>query len=296
MACALAGLLALPAVVLAGIPIQSGLSGSWYDPARDGEGFLLEVDSNDQLVAYWFTYDEDGGQQWVVGAGRIEDSDDLNRLAVPVIATSGAMFGEDFDPADVVRTAWGTLTFEFGSCAAATVDYDSVVGFGSGTISLVPLTVLRNAACEATAPVVVGTYALDAAAGGAEAAFSNCSNPEQNVTAPADDATLVIEQQSGTDVSGTLSISSTVGPGLSVEDAGPFEGTVQENGTLEGNFETTSTLEGAPNGGTKGTFSALVEGSGATTWAVMGITTDALGQTCSLFATSFFQRVETAPQ
>jgi hypothetical protein len=275
----LAGLLALPAVALAGIPVQSGNSGSWFDPARDGEGFLLEVDQNNQLVAYWFTYDENGEQQWVVGAGSA-DGDDNNQVTVPVIATSGPMFGDDYDPADFEQTNWGTLTFEFGSCDTLRVDYDTI-DFGSGSISLIPLTVQRNSACENDAPDVVGSYGLNPDQDTQVTSF-NCSNEDDNGFVLADDGTFVIDQQSGTDISGTINFQATEGD-VTLVDSGTFLGTVRDNGSIQASFETTSTIGEQTVGGSEGTFSALIEDSGVATVVVLGITTDVFGGTCSLF-------------
>ncbi len=44
-------------------------SGSWFDPARDGEGFIVQFFSDSQAVIYWFTYNEDGTQRWFIGLG-----------------------------------------------------------------------------------------------------------------------------------------------------------------------------------------------------------------------------------
>ena len=52
----------------------SVLSGSWYDPARNGEGFHIEILPDGQALAIWFTYpgDTDNNetrQAWILGIG-----------------------------------------------------------------------------------------------------------------------------------------------------------------------------------------------------------------------------------
>ena len=37
----------------------SVLSGPWYDPARNGEGFHIEILPDGQALAIWFTYPGD---------------------------------------------------------------------------------------------------------------------------------------------------------------------------------------------------------------------------------------------
>ena len=53
--------------------VDSRMSGSWYDPTHDGEGFVLQILQDDTAVVYWFTYDEDGAQRWFTGVGNVEN-------------------------------------------------------------------------------------------------------------------------------------------------------------------------------------------------------------------------------
>jgi len=87
-----------------GIPHKSG---SWYDPGRDGEGIVLEILPDGRQVAYWFTYDVDGNQAWMLSLGNSSAAQGSFQLDLqqPV----GGRFGPDFDPADVVREAAGTV-------------------------------------------------------------------------------------------------------------------------------------------------------------------------------------------
>jgi hypothetical protein len=90
------------------IAAHAGQSGSWYDPARSGEGFSLHWLNRDHAAVVWYTYDNDGGQQWMVGGGQRVGS----RLVVSLFVTSGARFGAAFDPADVVERPWGVMELE----------------------------------------------------------------------------------------------------------------------------------------------------------------------------------------
>lgn len=52
--------------------IDAGFSGSWYDPARSGEGIALQQLSEDFALMYWFTYDDEGNQRWLFETGSID--------------------------------------------------------------------------------------------------------------------------------------------------------------------------------------------------------------------------------
>ncbi len=107
--------------------VSAEFSGAWFDPSHDGEGFILEVLDNQNVVLYWFTYDGEGNQRWIGGVGQI----DGDMITFPTVRQArGARFGDAFDPDDIVRTEVGTVTFTFSSCAAGTVNYtiDGVAG------------------------------------------------------------------------------------------------------------------------------------------------------------------------
>ena len=120
------------------LPITGKQSGNWYSPTRSGEGFLLEVGasgSDRTIIATWFTY-KDGQQLWIVGSASLPVG--TTSIQIPMFVTRGGQFGAAFNPATVVAEAWGSLTFTFPGCNAATVNYAPLVGAG-GTIQMVRL-------------------------------------------------------------------------------------------------------------------------------------------------------------
>jgi hypothetical protein len=93
--------------------IEAGTSSAWYDPARDGEGFMLEILSASRAVMYWFTYDTEGNQDWYIAEGEIRG----NRILFPeLVQASGGEFGPDFDPEKVTRTVVGSASFVWSDC------------------------------------------------------------------------------------------------------------------------------------------------------------------------------------
>ena len=50
--------------IMAPVSEEALLSGSWYDPTHNGEGYNVEVLIDSQVVVYWFSYDPEGKRRW----------------------------------------------------------------------------------------------------------------------------------------------------------------------------------------------------------------------------------------
>lgn len=125
-------------------PPQNDLSGSWYDPSHEGEGFVVEQLTADSAAVFWFTYDETGNQTWLLNTGTVEDG----KISFPgTVQPVGGVFGRSFDPATVERKVWGDLNLEL-DCTAGKASYQTSSGSHSdGFQDLVPLTRLQNSGC-----------------------------------------------------------------------------------------------------------------------------------------------------
>jgi len=126
--------------------VESGHSAIWFDPARDGEGLTLQVLDDERAVLAIFTFDEAGGQRWLLDLGRIVREGDDEFIEFPTLtATRGAQFGEDFDPSDVVREVVGQATLRFTDCDRGTLVYTA---YGqTQTIQIQRLTRTMGAGC-----------------------------------------------------------------------------------------------------------------------------------------------------
>lgn len=137
-------------------------SGSWFDPAHNGEGWQLEELPDGRAQVYWFTYDERGEQAWTIGTAsasgdRIEVAQNLRPM--------GTNFGAGFDPARVEVVPWGRLTLDFSGCDQGVASYVSgLTAFGSGTLRPVRLTRVAGTNCIASPPSVPtgGTWSAGA--------------------------------------------------------------------------------------------------------------------------------------
>lgn len=124
----------------AGYGLNGAISGTWYNPDQDGQGWVVEVVSNpsgpDQFVAYFYGY-ENGEQLWLIGSGPNIVG---NTVTVDTVRTSGADWGNDFNKDDVVREVVGSMAFQFSDCNSASVtftpDGDGLSAFSTNMIRL----------------------------------------------------------------------------------------------------------------------------------------------------------------
>jgi hypothetical protein len=123
---------------------EQDLSGSWYDPSHEGEGFIVEQTGPGQALVFWFTYDATGEQTWLLNTGTVQDgSITFTELLRPL----GGKFGRSFDPQSVEHMPWGELELQL-DCAGGSASYSAdAPGFSNGSQSLVPLTRLQNSGC-----------------------------------------------------------------------------------------------------------------------------------------------------
>jgi len=135
-----------------------GISGSWYDPARSGEGFSIMLLEDGQTMIHWFTYSPEGDtpqrQNWLTGS-RVVEHPGLEPLTT--IAPMDGQFAEGLDtpesyPLDMagdVNLAWledGTLMSE----RSITTSQDGTPV--SESIEMVQLSTLAGTTCDNQSP------------------------------------------------------------------------------------------------------------------------------------------------
>jgi hypothetical protein len=96
--------------------INPGLNGNWWNgPARNGEGAQIEVsdggDGSLTFVATLYSYFQ-GRQIFLIAVGTASGS----TADVDVFITEGGLWGDNYDPALVSESQWGTGTFTVDSC------------------------------------------------------------------------------------------------------------------------------------------------------------------------------------
>ena len=117
-------------------PVSDGaMTGSWFSPDRDRQGFMLEVvPSTGQVVIYWMTYEpETQAQQWLVAVGQMHG----RRAVLEFLRPQGGSFDGDV----IARMdEWGDVELTFQSCTKAKLNFLSEIAGVEGVIDLVRLT------------------------------------------------------------------------------------------------------------------------------------------------------------
>jgi len=139
------------------LPALDGrFSGIWWNPARAGEGFVIEMYSSTEALIYMFTYPPVGStsvQAWFGGVGKLVNG--ALEIADATI-TRGARFGAQFNPTNVITERWGRLSFVPSACGQAELRAIGSAAFGTQTIALTQLSQIGGArACNNPAPLIV---------------------------------------------------------------------------------------------------------------------------------------------
>lgn len=138
--------------------LQGALSGSWFDPSRNGEGFVVEFGQNPDspvATAYWFTH-RDGAPYWLIGISPYVGDEPL--LDFELLEVSGTGFGADFDPEGYTIETWGEISFGFIDCNEGLAVWGDQEG-NTGVYSLQRITLgLDDVECASSEPKKEGFY------------------------------------------------------------------------------------------------------------------------------------------
>jgi hypothetical protein len=141
--------------------VTKSFTGSWYDPAKSGQGFLLEIiNTNNQKKALttWFTFDTMGNQFWLIGVGDVID----NTISFEMLMPEGGRFGDLHDSNNVINSVWGNVVIAFNDCNNGTVNWTPLVtGFNSGSMPINRLTQINNLNCTGGLFDEIGDNILD---------------------------------------------------------------------------------------------------------------------------------------
>ncbi len=120
---------------------DGGLTGSWFNPDRDHQGFMMEVvPGTGQVVIYWMTFEPaSGDQQWMVAVGEMHG----RRVILEFLRPTGGSFEGD---GEAHLGGWGDVELIFHSCTRASMEFYSRLDGVEGTIDLQRLT--PNTSCR----------------------------------------------------------------------------------------------------------------------------------------------------
>ena len=130
---------------------QFGLSGAWYNPAKSGQGILLQTfpdlygAGKGLMFGGWFTFSTDGvsGARWYTLQGQISAQDPVATL--PIYATYGGNFNT-LPKLNAVQI--GEAILSFSDCTHGTLAYHFTQDDGAVLDGSMPLTRLgANVSC-----------------------------------------------------------------------------------------------------------------------------------------------------
>jgi len=138
--------------------INAGLNDAWYNPATNGQGFLVAVFPDiKQMFVAWFTYDTERppddvtanlgepGHRWLTAQGPYEG----DTASLTINLTQGGVFDSAQPP--ITTDSYGTMTIEFAGCKAGLVTYQITSPEVSGVIPIERTTPDNVALCEVLA-------------------------------------------------------------------------------------------------------------------------------------------------
>ena len=138
------------------VPRLAAVTGSWYDPATSGQGFVLHPVNDDQTVFSFFGFEDDGTPLWLTGVneGSLETA---YSTEFTMYINSGGDFGS-FTPDQITEEEWGTMRITFDTCSKATAELDGLSG--QQALDLVRLTRLERLECDRKPPPSPGTSGI----------------------------------------------------------------------------------------------------------------------------------------
>ncbi|MEZ5466053.1 MAG: hypothetical protein R3F18_00110 [Lysobacterales bacterium] len=135
-------------------PIDASVSGLWYNPARSGEGYLIEALDAVRVTVTAFTFPSPGSsadQAWFTGLGRVID----NNLVVDAMeGRKGGRFGADFDPGTLQALPLGRFDAALTACGVGEQRVQAPAPFADSRRPLQRLTRVGAAVCPGQLPAL----------------------------------------------------------------------------------------------------------------------------------------------
>ena len=137
--------------------INPGLNDAWYNPATDGQGFLITVFPDIQrMFVAWFTFDTERppegvgallgepGHRWLTAEGPYAG----DSASLTIFVTEGGVFDAGMPATSTDPAGDGTLTLECADCTEGMVTY-AIISLGiSGEIPIQRISAANVPLCE----------------------------------------------------------------------------------------------------------------------------------------------------
>jgi hypothetical protein len=142
----------------ADLPIDGYMSSAYYDPAHNGEGFLLEIYDNPggttrTVFAAWYTYDPLGIPFWLTAQGTVQVGANT-MTGAPVYYFTNGGFAGDFGSIATIHN-WGTISMSWTNCNELKFTYNGATDptivngpSGNGSRTWVRISDINGLSCE----------------------------------------------------------------------------------------------------------------------------------------------------
>jgi|GEM_PF-730596 len=118
----------------------AGLTGAWFDPATNGQGWNLMAAPHG-VFGFYYGYGDNGHPLWLMTEQAIGEIELGEPITFDLLYGSAGAFGDPVPPEGL--THWGEVTFTFDSCEEATAEVSGIDGSEIQQLQRVAETVSR---------------------------------------------------------------------------------------------------------------------------------------------------------
>ena len=96
---------------------DTGLSGSWFDANRPGEGVTLTVQNDLSVAMAFFAYSPTGEQAWFAMQSQLSSAGSTRKASGALLRPFGTRFGNAFQSSQIRVENFGSVELEFLNCS-----------------------------------------------------------------------------------------------------------------------------------------------------------------------------------
>jgi hypothetical protein len=139
--------------------LGAGVTGLWFDPERNGEGWHVQAIDDDRafVTFYSFAPDGEGGPDWLVGLGT--RGPDHTFILEELVTASGGAFGAGVDDRPISREVWGKGVIQFANCNSGIAELAGPDRYRGFTYRLQRLSRVPGSGCGPDGSVLTPTLA-----------------------------------------------------------------------------------------------------------------------------------------
>jgi plastocyanin len=130
--------------------INQGIAGAWFNPATNGQGFLIDIEPASRFIFIaWFTYERQAQNKvgapehrWLTAQGNYTGA---AANGILIFRTSGGIFN---NPQATTTTPVGTMNVSFTDCSTGSITFNLTSDSLTGTIPIQRVIPGTQALCQ----------------------------------------------------------------------------------------------------------------------------------------------------